>query len=83
MSLVAYRTGTKGRAVKEDSDRQYREEAERLAMLPLADQREIIALHRAVTANPKLRKADRRAAAERADALERHLRRLSRRRKRS
>jgi hypothetical protein len=58
---------------------EYRAEAERLANLPRADQRKVIALHRSVAANPKLPTVDRRAAAERADALERHLRRLNRR----
>jgi hypothetical protein len=59
-------------------DREHREEAERLAELPAADQREIIALHRSVASNRKAPKADRRQARERADALERHLRRLNR-----
>jgi hypothetical protein len=61
---------------------EYRAEAERLALLPPADRREVIALHRSVAANPKLPKADRQAAADRADALERHLRRLTRRKPR-
>jgi hypothetical protein len=60
---------------------EYKAEAERLSLLPPADQREIIALHRSVAGNPKLPKVDRRAAAERADALERHLRRLNRKNK--
>lgn len=55
-----------------------RAEAERLALLPVADQREVIALHRSVADNPKVPKADRQAAADRADALERHLRLLNR-----
>jgi hypothetical protein len=59
-------------------DDEYRAEAERLALLPVADQGEIIALHRSVADNPKVPKADRQAAADRADALERHLRRLNR-----
>jgi hypothetical protein len=61
------------------SEDEYRAEAERLALLPAADQREVIALHRSVAANPKLGPADRQAAADRAEALERHLRRLNRR----
>jgi hypothetical protein len=63
-----------GNAVNpEEQDKEWREEAERLALLPKADQREIIALHRSVADNPKVRKADREAAAQRADALEKHL----------
>jgi hypothetical protein len=62
-------------------EQEYREEAERLALLPGADQREVIALHRSIADNPKAAKADRQAARERADALERHLRRLDRRKK--
>jgi len=54
-------------------EQEYREEAERLSLLPVGDQREIIALHRSVADNPKVRKADREAARERADALEKHL----------
>jgi len=54
-------------------EQEYRAEAERLALLPKADQREIIALHRSVAANPKVRKADREAARQRAAALEKYL----------
>jgi hypothetical protein len=64
------------------SEDEYRAEAERLALLPRADQSEVIALHRSVAENAKLPKADRQAAADRADALERYLRRLNRRKKR-
>ena len=66
---------------KQDREREYAVEAERLSLLPRADQREIVALHRTVADNPKLPKPDRKAAAERVEALERHLRRLNRRRK--
>jgi hypothetical protein len=59
----------------------YRAEAERLALLPVADQKRIIAMHRADAANPKVSQRDREYARERADALERQLRRLRRRRK--
>jgi hypothetical protein len=62
-------------------EREYREEAERLARLPREDQREVIALHRSVADNPNVPKEDRRAARERAEALERHLRRLNRAKK--
>jgi hypothetical protein len=54
-------------------EREYREEAERLARLPREDQREIIALHRSVADNPKVPKAEREAGKQRADALERLL----------
>lgn len=57
-------------------EQDYRDEAERMAQLPPADQREIIALHRSVADNPKVAKRDRALAKERADAIERHLRRL-------
>jgi hypothetical protein len=68
------------KAAKPDPAREqeYREEAERLAQLPLADQRAIIAMHREIAGNPKLPKRDRQAGLERAEALERHLRRLRR-----
>lgn len=54
-------------------EQEYREEAERLAKLPRADQREIIALHRSVAKNPKVPKQERQAGLRRAAALERLL----------
>jgi hypothetical protein len=54
-------------------EQEYREEAERLALLPVADQREVIALHRSVASNPKVPKREREAGQERAAALERLL----------
>jgi hypothetical protein len=64
-------------------EQEYADEAERLAQLPRADQTEIIALHRAVANNPKVPKRERIEARDRAGALERHLRRLNRRKKNS
>ena len=64
-------------------EQEHRHEAERLALLPVEDQREIIALHRSVADSAKVPKRDREAARKRADALERHLRRLNRRKKTS
>jgi hypothetical protein len=66
-----------------DREQEYREVAERLALLPVEDQRAIIAMHREIAADPKVPKAERRAGQERADAVERHLRRLRRRGKKS
>jgi hypothetical protein len=54
-------------------EREYREEAARLAQLPKAEQRAIIAWHRDIAANPKVKKADRQLAADKAEALERFL----------
>jgi hypothetical protein len=54
-------------------DREYREEAERLKALDRATQRQVIELHRSTATDPKATRADRQAAAERADALERFL----------
>jgi hypothetical protein len=59
-------------------EQEHREEAERLALLPVDDQKRILAMHRADAANPKVPKRDREFARERADALEKHLRRLRR-----
>jgi hypothetical protein len=58
---------------KPAKEAEYREEAERLARLPVADQREIIALHRSVADNPRVPKRERQAGLERAAALERLL----------
>jgi hypothetical protein len=57
-------------------------EAERLAQLPREDQRAIIALHRSVADDPAVSRRDRGLARERAQALDRHLRRLNRAKKR-
>jgi len=62
-------------------EQEYREEAERLAELPHDVQRQAVALIRSPADNPKVGKRDRDEARERADALERHLRRLNRRKK--
>jgi hypothetical protein len=58
-------------------EQEYREEAERLAKLPRDVQRQAVAIIRAPADNPKLGKRDREEARDRADTLERHLRRLN------
>lgn len=55
------------------TEQEYREEAERLRQLDADTQRQIIALHQSVADNPKVKKRDREAARERADALTRLL----------
>lgn len=57
---------------------EFKDEAERLAQLPRDVQRHAVALIRAPADDPKLARSDRQAARERAEALERHLRRLNR-----
>jgi hypothetical protein len=64
-------------------EQEYRAEAERLAELPRDVQRQAIALIRAPAENPKVGRRDREDARERAEALERHLRRLNRKKKKS
>jgi hypothetical protein len=59
-------------------EQEYREEAERLAVLPLDVQRKAVALIRAPANDPKVSKRDREEARERADALTRNLRRINR-----
>jgi hypothetical protein len=54
-------------------EQEHRAEAERLAKLPRSEQRVIVAWHRDIAADPKVRKADRQLAGERAKALERLL----------
>jgi hypothetical protein len=61
-----------------DPNPEHGAEAERLAQLPREVQRKLIAQHRAIAADRKAPKRDRDEAKERADALERHLRRLKR-----
>jgi hypothetical protein len=60
---------------------EHQAEAERLALLPRAEQRKALALIRAPADDAKVPTADREAARLRADTLERHLRRLNRRRR--
>jgi hypothetical protein len=56
-------------------------EAERLALLPRDVQRQAVAIIRAPADDPKVSKRDRDLARDRANALERHLRRLNRAKK--
>jgi hypothetical protein len=56
-----------------EQEQEYKEEAERLALLPIAEQKRIIAMHKADASNPKVPKRDREYAAERAKALARLL----------
>ena len=61
----------------------YREEAERLALLPREDQRQLIAQHWAIAEDTDVPREDRTEAKERAEALEKNLRRLARKKKES
>jgi hypothetical protein len=56
-----------------DQEQEYRQEAERLKALDRDTQRQVVELHRRTAADPRATRADRRIAAERADALERFL----------
>ena len=56
-----------------DRERETREEAERLALLSVEDQKSIIALHLSVAQNPKVKKRDRDVARKRAEVLARLL----------
>src|SRR5262249_50930090 len=60
------------------SQDEHRKEAERLALVDRETQREIIAQQKAIAENPKVPKRERAYAKERADALEKHLRKLRR-----
>ena len=62
-----------GKTMTPDRANEHKDEADRLALLPVADQRAIIAMHRADAANPKVPRRDREYAAERAKALARFL----------
>lgn len=56
-----------------EKEREFREEAERLAQLSKEDQQKIISMHRTDASNPRVPKADRKYAKERADVLEKFL----------
>ena len=66
-----------------EQEQQYHEEAERLALLPREDQRQLIAQHWAIAGDTDVPREDRTEAKERAEALEKHLRRLARKKKES
>lgn len=51
-------------------DERYRSEAARLAQVPRQEQQAVIAWLKEIAANPKVKKADRQFARERAKALE-------------
>jgi hypothetical protein len=61
--------------------KEFRTEAERLALLHRDDQQKILAMLRECAENPRTPKRERQAGLARVKALERHLRRLNRRRK--
>ena len=69
------------RGDQEQREGEFRAEAERLALLPGEVQQQDVAIIRAPADDPKVGKSDREAARERADALEKYLRRLNRRKK--
>jgi hypothetical protein len=66
---------------KADREREYREEAKRLSLLPRAEQLAVLRIYRECAENPKTPEAERQWGLARIKALERHLRRLSRCRK--
>ena len=57
----------------DEQEKEWREEAKRLKAVSRKDQRLIIAIHRSIADDPKVPKADRDDARERADALEKFL----------
>jgi hypothetical protein len=57
---------------------EYREEAERLALIPPDDQQAVIAMYRQLADNPLATKACRQEAKAHAAALAKHLRRINR-----
>ncbi len=61
-----------------EQEQEYRAEAERLALLPREEQRAIIAIYRECAQNPKTPKHEREWGQARVEAVERHLRRLNR-----
>lgn len=64
-----------------NSDDPYGEEAERLATLPICDQKAVLDIYRGCAENPKLSPRQRQWNRLRVAALERHLRRLNKRKK--
>jgi hypothetical protein len=65
------------------SEQQARDEAQRVALLPVADQQAVVALYRGLAADPLATPACKRFNKARAAALQKHLRRLNHTRKTS
>lgn len=65
----------------EQHEQEFREEAERLATIPVVDQRAVLAIYRECAENKKLTREDRTWNKARVEAVERHLKRLNRRKK--
>jgi hypothetical protein len=66
------------RADQPDREREYREEAERLSLLPRAEQLAVLRIYRECAENPQTPKAEREWGLARVKPLERQLRRLRR-----
>ena len=64
-----------------DQEEEFREEAERLAAIPVADQQAVLAIYRECARNKKLTRKERDWNKARVEALERHLKRLNRKKK--
>ena len=64
-----------------EQEQAYREEAERLATIPVEDQIAVLDIYRSCAENPKLPRRERELNRQRIEALERHLRRLNRAKK--
>jgi hypothetical protein len=65
----------------DEKEQEFREEAERLSALTVADQREVLAIYRECAENRKLPRREREWNRERIEALTRHLKRLNRKKK--
>jgi hypothetical protein len=65
--------------MEDETEQQSRDEAERLVLVDRETQELHIAMLREVAANPKVPKTDRDLANERANSLEKHLKRLRKR----
>lgn len=59
--------------ISAEKEAEWREEAQRLKQCTREDQRQVIAIHRRIAADPSVPESDRADAAARADALERLL----------
>ena len=62
-------------------EQEFREEAERLAAIPIEDQKAVLDIYRSCARNPRLPRREREWNRARVEALERHLKRLKRKNK--
>lgn len=69
------------KSTKTEQEQEFREEAERLATIPFEDQKAVLAIYRECAENKQHTREEKAWNKARVEALERHLKRLNRKKK--